>query len=163
MQMQIICIKDFQLPTTHNDKFLGRSLRAKGLRLTPQRKVVLHILQQSDEHLDAEGIWRRARGECQDLNLATVYRTLNLLSAVGLIQQSFLGEGQKRGFYELMDKPEHYHFACLNCGKVMELRSDQLKQAQRELEKCNGVQIINVHLKFEGLCPDCNVGTVAND
>lgn len=134
---------------------LMQSLRKKGLRLTPQRKLVLRILEHASEHLDAEGIWQLARQEYQDLNLATVYRTLNLLSEVGLIRQSYLGEGQKRGYYEVMDKPEHYHFACLNCGRVMELRSDQLKQAQRDLELTHGVRITNLHLKFEGFCPDC--------
>ncbi|HSF79961.1 MAG TPA: Fur family transcriptional regulator [Anaerolineales bacterium] len=150
------------MSTIHNADVLLRSLHAKGLRLTPQRKLVLRILQQSSEHLDAEGIWQRARRECQDLNLATVYRTLNLLAGIGLIQQSYLGEGQKRGYYEVLDKPEHYHFACLRCGRVMELSSDHLQQAQKELEECNGVRIINVHVKFEGLCPDCKTESSAN-
>ncbi len=150
------------MSVTQSSDYQLQSLRDRGLRLTSQRKLVLRILKQSNEHLDAESIWQRARQECQNLNLATVYRTLNLLSEVGVIQQSYLGEGQKRGYYEVMDKPEHYHFACLSCGRVMELRSDQLKQAQRDLEQYNGVLITNVHLKFEGFCSDCKANASAN-
>jgi len=162
MQLQSICNKELRLPSPKPDEFLLESLHTKGMRLTPQRKLVLRILQQSTEHLDAEGIWQRAQQECHELNLATVYRTLNILAEVGLIQQSYLGEGQKRGYYEVLDKPAHYHFACLGCGQVMELQSSQLQQAQQELEQSSGVRIVNVHLKFEGYCATCLAESPAN-
>lgn len=134
---------------------LNRTLRASGVRLTPQRALILRILQEAQEHLDAESIWHHARLQDQSLNLATVYRTLNTLVRVGLIEQSYLGEGQKRAYYELVDKPTHYHFACVRCGRVMELESERIPQAHKDLEQRYGVRILNVHLKFEGLCPDC--------
>jgi len=134
---------------------LNRTLRARGVRLTPQRALILRILREAGEHLDAEGIWRYAHLHDQSINLATVYRTLNTLVKVGLIEQSFLGEGQKRAYYELVDKPSHYHFACVRCGKVMELESERIAQAHEDLEQRYRVRILNVHLKFEGLCPDC--------
>lgn len=134
---------------------LTGALRAHGLRLTPQRTSILQVLREAGEHLDADGLWQSARRLDPGLNLATVYRTLNALSQIGLIQKSFLGEGQKRSYYELVDKPEHYHFACLHCGKVLELVSEPMRQAQGELEQRFGLQILNAHVKFEGLCPDC--------
>jgi Fe2+ or Zn2+ uptake regulation protein len=133
----------------------GNSIRKRGLRLTPQRALIYQILQEAEEHLDAEGIWQRAQLQNADLNLATVYRTLNVLMDVGLINQSFLGEGQKRAFYEIASKPKHTHFACLVCGQVLELDSRPVSEAQKALELRNGVRILNVHLKFEGLCPQC--------
>ena len=133
----------------------GSSIRKRGLRLTPQRALIYQILIQAEEHLDAEGIWQRAQLQNADLNLATVYRTLNVLVDVGLINQSYLGEGQKRAFYEIASKPKHTHFACLVCGHVLELDSRPITEAQKELESRNGVRILNVHLKFEGLCPHC--------
>lgn len=131
------------------------ALRAHGLRLTPQRSKILQALHEAGEHLDADGLWQSVRRLDPGINLATVYRTLNALSKIGLIQQSFLGEGQKRGYYELIDKPVHYHFACQRCGKVLELESEPLVQAQGELEHRYGVRILNTHVKFEGLCPQC--------
>ena len=131
------------------------SIRNLGLRLTTQRALIYQILIRADEHLDAEGVWQRAREQNRELNLSTVYRTLKALVAVGLAKQSFLGEGQKRAFYEIAAKPQHLHFACLSCGVVLELDGDPLLRAQRELESSIGVRILNVYLKFEGLCPDC--------
>lgn len=133
----------------------SKTLHKHGFRLTPQREIVLKILRQSKVHLDAEGIWQLAKKQDASVNLATVYRTLHVLVEIGLIQQSYLGEGQKRAYYETVAKPQHYHFACLSCDRVMELESERINQAQLELESRNGVQIFYTHLKFEGLCPEC--------
>lgn len=134
---------------------LTRSLHAHGLRLTPQRQLVLEILEGMDQHLDAEGIWQRAQQEDADINLATVYRSLNVLTEIGLVQISYLGEGQKRAFYETVAKPDHLHFACLQCGNVLELDSQAFNQVQRELERRYAIAIQTVHLKFEGSCSEC--------
>ena len=147
--------KDSFLKPLHNEDTSIDALRAHGLRLTPQRTLILQVLRESGEHLDAEGIWQFARQQDQSINLATVYRSLNMLSQIGLIQQSFLGEGQRRSYYELVDKPAHYHFACLRCGKVQELLSEPMSQAQAELEHRYQVRIFNAHIKFEGLCQEC--------
>ena len=142
------------IPASGIDTF-SQTLHKHGFRLTPQRELVLKILRQSKGHLDAEGIWQLAKKQDASVNLATVYRTLHVLVEIGLIQQSYLGEGQKRAYYETVAKPQHYHFACLGCDKVMELESEGINQAQLELESRNGVQIFYTHLKFEGLCPEC--------
>lgn len=141
---------------------LTRSLHAHGLRLTPQRRLVLEILGSADQHLDAEGIWQRAQVEDNNINLATVYRALNVLVEIGMVQVSYLGERQKRAFYEIVTKPGHLHFACLHCGKVLELDNRAFNQVQRQLERSYTIKIHTVHLKFEGLCPDC-AGLAANE
>ena len=80
----------------------------------------MKILEESDEHLDADGIWQRA-GEMQaQLNLATVYRTLAVLKEMGLVQQRYFAREHKREIYESSLKPEHYHFTCLGCGGVVD-------------------------------------------
>jgi Fe2+ or Zn2+ uptake regulation protein len=117
--------------------------------------MVLEILKDAKEHLDAEGIWMRAQKKDVDINLATVYRALNTLVEIGLVQNSYLGGGQKRAFYEVLSKPEHLHFACHCCGKVLELDGEGFNQVQRELERIHAIKIQAVHLKFEGLCADC--------
>lgn len=134
---------------------LTSSLHARGLRLTSQRRLVLKILNHTDRHLDAESIWQRAQIEDADINLATVYRALNVLVDIGLVQISYLGEGQKRAFYEVVSKPGHLHFACIDCGKVLELDDHAFNQVQRQLEQDYTIKIQTVHLKFEGLCADC--------
>ena len=134
---------------------LTKSFHDRGLRLTPQRQMVLEILKDTKEHLDAEGIWMLAQQKDADINLATVYRALNTLVEIGLVQKSYLGEGQKRAFYEVFSKREHLHFACTCCGKVFELDGEGFNRLQRELERIHLIKIQTVHLKFEGLCMDC--------
>lgn len=141
---------------------LTRSLHDHGLRLTPQRRLVLEILEGMDQHLDAEGIWQCAQQQDEDINLATVYRSLNVLTEIGLVQISYLGEGQKRAFYETVAKPDHLHFTCNQCGNVLELDSQAFNQVQRELERQYTLAIQTVHLKFEGLCSEC-ARSAAND
>ncbi|MCI0520549.1 MAG: transcriptional repressor [Chloroflexi bacterium] len=131
------------------------ALRAGGLRLTPQRALILQILKKDQMHLDAESIWQQARREDASLNLATVYRNIRTLVEAGLAQQSFLGEGQKRAFYEWVDKPEHYHFACLRCGAVLELPGERLAAARQMVELEHGLRVLAVHLKLEGICREC--------
>ena len=131
------------------------TLRAHGLRTTPQRVMILRVLQQTGAHLDAQGIWQRARLLDESINLATVYRSLNALLEASLIRYSFLDEGKKRAYYEAVNKPEHFHFACMNCGKVIELNSEQVIRARPEIERGCGCQVLNIYLKLEGYCPDC--------
>lgn len=140
---------------------LAGCLRQHGLRATPQRALILQVLQQSDEHLDAESLWQRAHEQDASVNLATVYRTLKSLVEAGLIQQSFLGGEQKRAMYEAVNKPEHVHFTCLRCGKVLELDGEQFAHARPALESHTGVSILRMQLKLEGLCRECNISTVA--
>jgi Fe2+ or Zn2+ uptake regulation protein len=132
-----------------------KALRAGKLRLTPQRAQILQILKKSRRHLDAESIWRMAREADATLNLATVYRNLHALVNAGLAQPSFLDEGRKRAYFEWVDKPEHYHFACLRCGAVLELPGERLAMARRQVEEEHGVRIEAVYLKVEGLCREC--------
>ena len=131
------------------------TLRAHGLRTTPHRAMILGVLLQAGAHLDAQGIWQRARLLDESINLATVYRSLNALLEVGLIRHSFLDEGKKRAYYEAVNKPEHFHFACMICGKVIELSSEQVIRARPEIEQGCGCQVMNIYLKLEGYCPDC--------
>ena len=130
-------------------------LRTNGLRTTPQRALILRVLQQAGEHLDAQGIWQRARLHDESINLATVYRSLNALLGVSLIKHSFLDEDQKRAYFEAVDKPEHFHFACILCGKVIELSSERVLLGRPEIEQGCGCRVPNIYLKLEGYCPDC--------
>src|SRR3990172_6705094 len=95
---------------------LADSLHTAGLRLTPQRTLILSILNETDEHLDAEGIYDLARSRLPGLNLATVYRTLAVLKHMGLIEQRYFARDHRREYYEAVGKREHYHFTCLGCG-----------------------------------------------
>lgn len=138
------------------------SLHAAGRRLTPQRALVLNILQDADDHLDAEAIWKKAVVQNPDLNLATVYRTLTVLKEMGLVEQRYFARDHKREYFEAVGKREHYHFTCLGCGQVIELETPRIRQARQELGAALGLQFLHACICFEGYCAACAARTEAD-
>jgi Fur family ferric uptake transcriptional regulator len=129
-------------------------LRDAGLRVTPQRMLVLEILEKGS-HLDARAIHRQAEGTRRDLSLATVYRTLAALTESGLVEQRYLDSDHSREYYEAVRGPEHYHMTCLDCGEVIEFETRRIRQVRSELEDARGWSIQRTCLCIEGYCPKC--------
>ncbi len=134
---------------------IRRELAQAGLRVTPQRLIVLEILREADEHLDAEAIYARAKERDPRISLATVYRALAKLKEVGLIEQRYFARDHKREYYEATGKGEHYHFTCLGCGKVIEVETPRIAQARQELSEALGLEFVHACICFEGFCPEC--------
>jgi Fe2+ or Zn2+ uptake regulation protein len=132
---------------------LHKALRAGGRRLTPQRRLILSVLQESDEHLDAEMLYDRVRTRDPDVSLATVYRTLALLQELGLVEAHRLG--QDHGHYEAAHDVPHYHFTCLNCGAVIEFDSPLVAQIEQALCAQQGLQVVESLLHVSGYCTAC--------
>ena len=130
-------------------------LRAQGKRITGQRALLLQIIQESSQHLDAEALYRRARQREPRLNLATVYRTLNLLKAAGLIEARYLTHAQRRERFESTPAAEHAHFTCVRCGRVIEFESPLVEQLRRETQQQLGAEFTHGCLSFEGYCAEC--------
>lgn len=131
------------------------SLHATGRRQTSQRALILSILQEADEHLDAEDILASARRRRPGLNLATVYRTLAVLKDMGLVEHRYFARDHKREYYEAVGKREHYHFTCLGCGRVLEVETPRIRQARQELSEALGLVFSHACICFEGYCAAC--------
>ncbi len=127
--------------------------REAGRRLTSQRCLILDVLRESDEHLDAEAVHELAKKRANGLSLATVYRTLTLLKEMGLVEEHRLGEGHSH--YEAVQEEPHYHFTCRRCGKVIEFDAPLVAKIERDLCEHAGVQVTNAHLHLTGYCKDC--------
>jgi Fur family ferric uptake transcriptional regulator len=135
------------------DECLIEALRASGRRLTRQRQLVLEVLEESDEHLDAETLHDRAKARDPNVSLATVYRSLAVLKEVGLVKEHRLGE--EHAHFEAVPDEPHYHFVCQRCGQVIEFGAPQLEQVVEELSDQQGVQVTDVHLLLSGYCAKC--------
>lgn len=129
-------------------------------RLTPQRKLVLQIfMENKEQHLSAEELYQLSREKGEDIGLATIYRTLELLEELGFLQKMNFGDGRSR--YELVptDMQErthhHHHLICLDCGQILEVEEDLLNQLERVVEEKHNFQIVNHYLQFFGYCPTC--------
>jgi Fe2+ or Zn2+ uptake regulation protein len=128
-------------------------LQASGRRVTSQR-LLLEVLGGCHEHLDAEEIYALAKKRDPNISLATVYRTLKVLKQVGVVQERHLDpEGQKH-HYEMTAKA-HYHFTCLECGRVIEFESHLIERASQELAEKLDLDILHARVHLEGYCPDC--------
>jgi Fur family ferric uptake transcriptional regulator len=129
-------------------------LQATGRRMTSQRRLLLEVLAESDAHLDAEGIYVLAKERDPNISLATVYRTLKVLKEADIVHERHLDrEGQKH-FYELAAKT-HYHFTCLECGRVIEFESPLIERASHELARELDLEIVHTRVHLDGYCPNC--------
>jgi Fur family ferric uptake transcriptional regulator len=141
------------MPDASTADVRGR-LRGAGLRVTPQRMLVLEILEKGS-HLDAMAIHERAAKARRGLSLATVYRALAALTDSGLVEQRYLDSDHSREYYEAARGPEHHHMTCLGCGEVIEFETRRIRQLRSELEAMKGWVLQRTCLCIEGYCPKC--------
>jgi Fur family ferric uptake transcriptional regulator len=135
------------------DENYAKQLRTPGHRLTRQRMLVLEIVRESQEHLDADTIYQRAKARDPNIGIATIYRALARLKEAGLVQEQRLGENH--GHFETTQSRPHYHFTCLKCGKIVEFESPQVMRAARQLCKNEGLQITQIQIHLSGYCSQC--------
>jgi Fe2+ or Zn2+ uptake regulation protein len=131
----------------------GDMLHSGGKRLTKQRQLVLDVLRESEEHMDAEAVYARATARDPQISLATIYRTLALLKEVGLVEENRLGE--EHAHFEAAHNTPHYHFTCLKCGQVVEFDTPQVQEAIQAFCVGEKIQIVGVQLLINGYCQHC--------
>lgn len=127
-------------------------LRQRGYRVTPQRRVILHILSHANQHLTPGEVFEQAQESLPGLTEPTVYRTLEFLTQIGLAQAA-LGASGKRA-YEISDH-EHHHLLCSGCGHELEILHERLAGLFAELEGETAFQLAQNHITLFGLCPSC--------
>lgn len=137
---------------------LKKKLQERQHKMTPQRQLVLQIfLNRPGEHLSAEDVHDVLREKRMEIGLATVYRTLDLLSDLGILQKMEFGDGCARYEVNTTDpsKHHHHHLICTKCGKVYEFDDDLLEDLEKDIAKKSGFQIRDHQVKFFGICKDC--------
>ena len=133
--------------------YLQEVFRETGRRLTSQRRLILEVLESSDEHLEAEALYNQAKELDPNVSLPTVYRTLAILKEMGLVEEHRLGE--EHSHYESVRNRPHYHFTCLSCDRVVEFDTPLVAQIERELGTREGIQVLSAHLHLSGYCAQC--------
>lgn len=123
-------------------------LRAAGLRITRQRRIILDILQAAGGHPDAAGIHARAVEVDPRISLATVYRTMRALEDSGAIQRHAFEGGPAR--FEQADSDHHDHLIDLDTGEVIEFKSDRIEAIQEEIAGRLGYEIVRHRLELYG-------------
>ncbi|HEX2923965.1 MAG TPA: Fur family transcriptional regulator [Chloroflexota bacterium] len=130
-----------------------QAINTTGRRMTPQRELLLEIIQQSDEHLDAEEIHRRARDRGERISLSTVYRTLGLLKELQLVDELHLWD--EHHHYESRTTQEHVHLLCRVCGAVTEISGAVVEEMKALASRQHSFSIERAEIEFVGLCQEC--------
>jgi Fe2+ or Zn2+ uptake regulation protein len=128
------------------------SLRAAGMRQTPQREGILRVLKNSDRPLTVEEIWERMPERRS--GLPTVYRNLERFVREGWAE-SIMGPDQVMRFVRCDSRHHHHHLQCDRCGRTAEVDACGLDESLAGLEKLSGFRITRHQLMLFGLCPTC--------
>ena len=96
-------------------------LRKQGYRLTPQREMIVEAVAHAGRHVTVEDVYEQVQTRTNAVNVATVYRTLDLLVELGLVSKADLGEG--RVTYASLHHGPHCHLVCRHCGHVIEVEA----------------------------------------
>lgn len=135
-----------------------KMLREKGLKVTNQRLLVLEIMAaHPGEHLTVEEIYELVKKQYPDIGLATIYRTVQVLIDLHVIDRISFDDGFAR--YELEDnEPDshrHHHAICRECGQVMSFEDDLLDNLEQALYDALGFAVTDHEVKLYGYCRTC--------
>lgn len=141
--------EQFQAINTH--------LKTKGFKLTSQREATVRVLLENEkDHLSAEDVYMLLKRSSPEIGLATVYRTLELLSELHIVEKVNFGDGATR--YDLRNSDQahhHHHLICTQCGTVEEIKDDWLMPLETRLQSEYGFIVLDHRLDFQGICQSC--------
>ncbi len=138
---------------TDNRALDCKVLNAAGMRATNQRALIMEIIHRGEGHLDADEIYRQAREKESRLSLSTVYRTLQMLKKLGLIDELHFDEAHHH--YEVKPVTEHHHLLCLGCGRVIEFNRPLSRYIRRNVPEAKGFDVIETEVRMTGYCSQC--------
>lgn len=118
-----------------------------GLKMTEQRRLVLRVLSESDDHPSVETVFQRAREADSSISIATVYRTLHLLSEMELVQRHDFNDSFAR--FEL-NLEHHHHMIDLDTGKVVEFQDEELELLKLKIADELGFDLVDHRLELYG-------------
>ncbi len=137
-------------------------LRRQGARWTVPRRAILELLSRTSKHLSAKEVYGSLHRTNPGLGLTTVYRTLDLLVRMGLLNKLSFGSGESRYEFRSTDEEtHHHHLICMQCGKIIDYtdfvdeEQELVKKIEDSLAKKHGFKINDHHIEFLGLCPEC--------
>jgi len=138
---------------------MGRRLKARGLRLTRQRRAVLQAVAEADSSVSPLQVFDAARERCPELGLTTVYRTLDVLSEVGALRRV---HGHERCEAFVPAGAAHGHtVVCARCGRVTEFTDCDLQAVAEAAARQTGYRITDHFLQLAGVCATCAASEAA--
>lgn len=131
-----------------SDTILSRC-ETKGLRLTEQRRVIVSVLEEAEDHPDVEELHARAAVKDPKISLATVYRTVKLFEERGILEKLAFGDGRAR--YEAADRAHHDHLIDMETGHVIEFVDPEIEALQKQIADKLGYELKGHRFELYGI------------
>lgn len=135
-------------------RILDRYMSERGLKSTRQRSLIIDVFFEMHGHLSVEEVWSRVRQDDARVSVATVYRTMKLLSESGLAHARNFGDGQTR-YEPAVGREHHDHLICTRCGAIIEFENDQIERMQDAVARRHGFKVTSHKMELYGLCKSC--------
>jgi Fur family ferric uptake transcriptional regulator len=130
-----------------------QQLKERGLRWTPQRRLLLHVLSQSQGHVTAAELIERCREADPQTTPSTVYRTLDVLEDLGVVRHGHAADGREE--FHVLPADEHGHLYCRNCGQTWEIGAPEVSELVEALQTKHQFTVDVSHLTIVGICRSC--------
>jgi Fur family ferric uptake transcriptional regulator len=118
-----------------------------GLRMTLPRKIILEVIEDSEDHPDVEEMYRRAVERDKTISIATVYRTIKLFEEAGIIERLDIGDGRAR--YEEAGE-HHEHLVDVETGEIIEFQDNELEEMKKAVALKMGYELVDHRLELFG-------------
>ena len=129
-------------------------IKRQGLRNTPEREKILEEIFANHDHFDVDALFLRLRAKGLRISKASIYRTIPLLIASGLIQEVFYEEGHMH-YEHIYGHQHHCHLRCIECGRIVEFVDKGLTELEKKLARTHDFDITGHKLEVFGRCPRC--------
>ncbi|NER36862.1 MAG: transcriptional repressor [Oscillatoria sp. SIO1A7] len=140
---------------SYTEILLRAALKKHGFRLTPQRETILNIFQTlpKGKHLSAEDLYELVQRQGEVISLATIYRTVKLMSQMGILRELELAEGHKH--YEINQlSPPHHHLVCVRCHQTIEFVNDLVLEVGQKQANSASYDLLDCQLTIHAICPE---------
>ena len=128
-------------------KNLAERCADSGLKMTGQRRIILQVLDEAEDHPSVEIVHERAKGVDPSISMATVYRTMNLLDELGLVVRHEFKENFAR--YDIRTD-HHHHLIDIDSGEVIEFQSEEIEKMKEEIARKLGFRLVECRLELYG-------------
>lgn len=125
-----------------------------GLKFTRQRELIAEVFFKSAGHLKVEDLLERVREQDPQVSLATVYRTMKLLTECGLAEPHRFHDGHTRYEPSESDEEHHDHLICTECGRIVEFYNSDIERLQEQIAASFGFEVLHHRMELYGTCGD---------
>ena len=132
-----------------------QTLKERGLKLTPQRRLIVDVIHDAHAHLSAEEVIDRVQKKMPGVNKSTIYRTLDVLEEAGTVVKSDAGG---RFIYHHAEEGHHHHLVCSRCGRTEECSESLFSPLEESVAARYGFRVQFHHEVLRGLCRACASG-----